>query len=166
MEIMSQLQILLLSGFLYFASVAANGGDRIDLVPGSEPDQLTHVSIQLEAGGHNLTRRQQQQARSSQDDKAAVDEQKQPISVAAKLSYDEKQLVPATADIPAGTPLAIRYYDVAEAVIKINQTGRTPKLADERRTIIVEQGVQRPVAYCPEGPLSRAQLDLIDIVGD
>ena len=101
-----------------------------------------------------------------QDDKAAANEQKQPISVAAKLAYDEKRLAAATADTTAGTPLAVRYYDQAEAVIKVNETGRTPKLADDKRTIIVEQGQQRPMAYCPDGPLSREQLDLVDVVGD
>ena len=163
---MSQLQAFLLCAFICFASGAANGGERIDLAPGNEPGQLTHVSIQLEAGGHNLTRSQQQQSRPARDDKAAGDDQKQPISVAAKLAYDEKQLTAPTADTAAGTPLAIRYYDQAEAVIKVNQTGRTPKLTDDKRTVVVEQGQQRPIAYCLDGPLSRAQLDLVDVVGD
>jgi len=157
---MSRLQLLLLSGFVCFMSRAAISGERIDLTPEPQAGQLTHVSIQLEAGGHNLVRPQQQQ-----DEKAAGPEQKQPISVAAKLSFDEKRLSIAAA-ASTGTPLAIRYYDEAEAVIKVNETGRTPKLADEKRTIIVEQGQQRPMAYCPDGPLSREQLDLVDVVGD
>src|SRR3954463_4097685 len=160
MENMSRLKSLLLSALLCFASGAANGGDRVDLTPGNESGRLTHVSIELEAGGHNLVRSQQQ------DEKTPAAEQKQPISVAAKLAFDEKRLIPATADIAAGTPLAIRYYDQAEAVIKVNETGRTPKLADGMRTIIIEQGQQRPMAYCPDGPLSREQLDLVDVVGD
>jgi hypothetical protein len=141
-------------------SRAAISGERIDLTPEPQTGQLTHVSIQLEAGGHNLVRPQQQQ-----DEKAAGPEQKQPISVAAKLAFDEKRLASAPAE-STGTPLAIRYYDEAEAVIKVNETGHTPKLADEKRTIIVEQGQQRPMAYCPDGPLSREQLDLVDVVGD
>jgi hypothetical protein len=158
---MSRLQLLLLSSLFCVASGIAYGGERIDLTPTDEPGQLTHVSIQLEAGGHNLIRSQQQQ-----EEKAGPTEQKQPISVAAKLAYDEKQLTTVTADTSAGTPLAVRYYDQAEAVIKVNETGRTPKLADDKRTIIVEQGTQRPMAYCPDGPLSRDQLDLVDVVGD
>jgi hypothetical protein len=164
MELMSRLQILLLSGFVVLVSRVAICGERIDLTSGNEPGQLTHVSIQLEAGGHNLIRSEQKQSQRSQDDKAAADEKKQPISVAAKLAFDEKRL---TADAnAAGTPLAVRYYDEAEAIIKVNETGRAPKLADEKRTIIIEQSQQRPMAYCPDGPLSREQLDLIDVVGD
>ena len=78
-------------------SRAAISGERIDLTPDPEAGQLTHVSIQLEAGGHNLVRPQQQQ-----DEKAAGPEQKQPLSVAAKLAFDEKQLTPP-ADTNAGT---------------------------------------------------------------
>jgi len=156
---MSRLSTLLLSGVVCLASRAAISADRIDLSTGEEPGQLTHVSIQLEAGGHNLVRVQQ-----SSDDKAAATEQKQQISVVAKLTYDEKRF--AVHAPTAGSPLAVRYYDQAEAVIKVNETGRTPKLSDDKRTIIVEQGTQRPVSYCPDGPLSREQLDLVDVVGD
>src|SRR4051794_8354404 len=161
---MSRLQVLLLSGFVYFTSRAAISGERIDLTPGNETGQLTHVSIQLEAGGHNLIPAQQQTQ--SRDEKAPAAEQKQPISVAAKLAYDEKRLTPDTAAAATGSALAVRYYDEAEAVIKVNESGRTPKLPEDMRIIIVEQGQQRPMAYCSEGPLSREQLDLVDVVGD
>src|SRR5215216_7014847 len=102
---MSRLLWLLLSGFVCFSPRMAISGERIDLTPCNEPAQCTHVSIQLEAGGHNLLRVQQQ------DENAATDEQKQPISVTAKLAFDEKRLTNATADNPAGTPLAVRYYE-------------------------------------------------------
>src|SRR4051812_29343562 len=158
---MSRLQLLLLSGFVCFTARAAISGERIDLTPGNDIGQLSHVSIQLEAGGHNLIPAQQQTQ--SHDEKAPAAEQKQPISVAAKLAYDEKRLTPETAAAATGTALAVRYYDQAEAVIKVNESGRTPKLPDDKRTIVVEQGQQRPMAYCPDGPLSREQLDLVDV---
>lgn len=162
---MSRLQLLLVYGFVCFASHSAIAGERIDLTPGDDTGQLTHVSIQLEAGGHNLIPSQQQTPPKT-DEKTPAAEQQQPISVAAKLAYDEKRLIAVTAPASTGTPLAVRYYDQAEAVIKVNESGRTPKLPDEKRTIILEQGQQRPMAYCPEGPLSREQLDLVDVVGD
>jgi hypothetical protein len=162
---MSRLQLLLLSVFVCVASRSAIAGERIDLTPADEPGQLAHVSIQLEAGGHNLIP-SQQQTQPKRDDKAPAADEQQPISVAAKLAYDEKRLTSVTASAATGTPLVVRYYDQAEAVIKVNESGRTPKLTDDKRTIIVEQGQQRPMAYCPEGPLSREQLDLVDVVGD
>ncbi len=86
---MSRLQILLLSGFVCFTSRIAISGDRIDLTPGNELGQLTHVSIQLEAGGHNLIRSQQTQSQQPQDDKAG-NEQKQPISVVGQIGLRRK----------------------------------------------------------------------------
>ncbi len=136
----------------------AHAGDRIDLNPSNECNQLTHVSIQLEAGGHNVVR-------PTKDDKSATAEQSLPISVAAKLGYDEKRLAPS-GDAAPGTVLAVRYYDQAEAVIKVRDTGHSPHLADDRRLIVLEQGAQRAMPFCPNGPLSREQLDLIDVVGD
>jgi hypothetical protein len=163
---MSRLQLIVLSCIVGVGSHIAKAGEKIDLTPPNDASQLAHVSIQLEAGGTNLVHPQQQQTTSPQNDKTATDEQKQPISVAAKLAYDEKRLAASTAQVPAGTPLSIRYYDQAEATIKVNETGRTPQLTDDRRTVIIEQAQQRPMAYCPDGTLSRAQLDLIDVVGD
>ena len=159
---MSRLQLVFLSGLVCFTTRTALSGEKIDLTPARAPGHMSHVSIQLEAGGHNLVRSQQQSEKTPKDQAAA--EQKQPISVVADLAYDEKRLSGDTST--PGSPLAIRYYDKAEAVIKVNETGRTAKLADDKRTIIVEQGQQRPMAYCADGPLSREQLDLIDVVGD
>ncbi len=156
---MSRLQFVLFFGVLCLFTGFAVAGDRVDLTPADESGQLTHVSIQLEAGGHNLVRLQR-------DEKAATGDQSLPISVAAKLAYDEKHLASFAADAPAATPLSVRYYDQAEAVIKVNETGRSPRLTDDKRMIVVEQSQQRPMVFCPDGPLSREQVDLIDVVGD
>ena len=53
-------------------------------------DSLTHVTIQLDAGGHNLVRAESDDKDDKDKDKPA--EQKLPISVAAKLAYDERRL--------------------------------------------------------------------------
>ena len=87
---MSRLPLFILSALICFTGRVAIGGERVDLTPANESGQMTHVSIQLEAGGHNLVRAQQQ------DDKAPGAEQRQPISVAAKLTFDEKRLANST----------------------------------------------------------------------
>ena len=142
----------------FFAQQIARAGESIDLTPQYQENGLTHVSIQLDVGGHDLVR-------ATSDDKDAPTQKKLPSSVAAKLSYDELRLSDVTS-ATTGTPLAIRYYDTAEAVIKVDNTGRTPKLADDRRLIVLAQADQRPALYCPDAPLDRKQLDLIDVVGD
>jgi len=140
-------------------SFAASESERIELSARRAAGDLTRVTIQIEAGGHTLVR-------AESDADAKQPEQKLPMSVSAKLEYDERCLAPFTPGLADGTKLAVRYYDQAEAVIKVDSSGRAPKLADDRRLIVSEASADRPLLYCPDGALTREQLDLIDIVGD
>jgi hypothetical protein len=88
------------------------------------------------------------------------------MSVSAKLEYTERLLGINTKTHHLATPIAIRYYDTAEAVIKVDQSGVEPRLTDDSRLIVVENGGARPRMYCPHGPLTREQLDLVDTVGN
>lgn len=126
------------------------------------------VTIQLDAGGHTLVR-----ASDSNDpttapttDNAKQSERKLPMSVVAKISYDERRLADVTTTTNTGGLLAIRYYDAAEAVIKVDNGGRAPKLSDDARLVLVGQSDGRPALYCGETPISREDLDLIDVVGN
>ena len=149
---------LVLTPIILLAQQTAHASESIDLTPQYQENGLTHVSIQLDVGGHDLVR-------ATSEDKDAPTQKKLPSSVAAKLSYDELRLSDV-ATATNGTPLAIRYYDTAEAVIKVDNSGRAPKLADDHRLIVLAQADQRPALYCPDAPLDRKQLDLIDVVGD
>lgn len=141
-------------------NIAATKGDElVDLSPQRGLNGATRVTIDIEVGGHNLVR-----AENPADAKQA--EQKLPMSVSANLQYDERRVAENATSVANGTPVAVRYYNLAEATIKVDDSGRTPKLADERRLIVVESGPDRPLLYCPVGPLSREQLDLVDVVGD
>lgn len=136
------------------------GAEKIDLTPNFKSSSLMHVTIDLDAGGHNLIRNPNE---AKEAEKTAP--QELPSSVSAKLGYDELRL--ASEDAPdVGTPVALRYYDVAEAVIKVGESGSTPKLSDDRRLIVLEQAEQRPLLRSAGAPLDREQLDLIDAVGD
>ena len=121
---------------------------------------MTQVSIELEAGGSTLVQTQR-------DDGGALGpEQRLPMSVSAKLRYTERRLVDFGRTSADHSLLAIRYYDVAEAVIKVDQGGLAPRLADARRLIALENAGFRPTLYCPNAPLPRQELDLIDTVGN
>src|SRR5689334_15514045 len=152
--------VALIAALLIISANAIAAGERIDLSRGDTTGQLSHVSIQIEVGGHNLVRLEQSDA----TEKSATAEQTQPISVTGKLQYDEKRL--ASDSTSSGAALAVRYYTEAEAAIKVGETGKAPRLTDDRRLIVLEKGEQRPLAFCPDGPLSREQFDLIDAVGD
>jgi hypothetical protein len=132
---------------------------EIDLTPRIQRGGLTQVAVEFEAGGSTLVRAP------LGDAKAAAREQTLPMSVSAKLKYAERQLanVPSTSD--AEPLLAVRHYEIAEAVIKVGEGGKTPRLANDRRLIVVEAGTGRRVLYSPQGALRREQLDLVDTVG-
>src|SRR4051812_32080604 len=108
---MSRLPLAVIACVSYLAISSAAAGERVELRPGNTLDQLTHVTILLEASGHNLVR--------SQAIEKTEEEQQLPISVSAKIGYDEKRLgLPAEA--APSKPLALRSYQEAEAVIKVN----------------------------------------------
>jgi hypothetical protein len=143
----------------------AHSAEQIDLSPGDRSNDLSRVTIKFEAGGHNLISKEADE-NTLKASTAKEEEQRIAISVSAKLAYDELRL-PTSADPPTeGTALAVRYYDEADAVIKVDTTGRTPRLAEDRRLIVLEHAVPRPGLYSPDGPLTREQLDLVDVVGN
>lgn len=133
----------------------------IDLTPDYKTTPLTHVTIELDAGGHSLIR----EPGGDTKDTAKAEPQKIPCSVSAKLAYDELRLADSEKS-ESGTPLALRYYDNTEAILKVGQSGSSPKLPDDRRLIVLEQADQRPLLRCAAAPLDREQLDLVDVVGD
>jgi hypothetical protein len=153
----------LLVSILAVAIHASSSGaaEQISLAPNPHPSELKRVTIQVEAGGHTIVRAEADAQSADQ-----TQEQKLPMSVSANLQYDERSITPYSDSLAEGAPIAIRYYDRAEAVIKVAESGRSPKLADDRRLIVAACGSDRPVLYSPDGPLTREQLDLIDVVGD
>jgi hypothetical protein len=144
---------------LPIAATTGLAGESIDLTPRPLATDLVRVSIEMQAGGHNLVR-------TLSDNQQSGSEQKIPISVSAHLDYDEQRLQSPAAETPDGSLLAVRYYDKAEAVLKVDESGRSPRLAADRRLIALENDHGRASLYSPDGPLPREQLDLIDIVGN
>lgn len=117
------------------------------------------------------------------------------MSVAAELEYTERTLsLPSKKTGKNKTDAAerfrsVRYYDQASAVIKVGDGGFKPTLRDSRRLIGVSaDGRSAPITevsakdaenkekktfpnhgnllFSPTGPLSRDELDLLEINGD
>ena len=99
---------------------------------------------------------------------APATQQQLPVSVTATLQYDERLLVPVRTaqQLQPGAPIAVRHYNQAEATIKVDKGGVAPRLADNRRVIVVEHQPTRPMLYSPAGPIPRDELDLVDILGN
>lgn len=104
---------------------------------------LSRVTAQLEVGG-NL--------------KIVVEGKVKPLpmSVVAQLVYDELVFA-ADADHVS----SLRYYDRADATIKIEKGGAKPALRDTHRLIGADWGTAGVTLFSPRGPLKRDELDLL-----
>jgi hypothetical protein len=124
---------------------------NFDLSSGWKPGESQHVSLELEVGGHLTV---------TGDKKP----QKLPMSVVAKLSYDETLLL---SEYTGGRRLrSARKYDKAEAVIRVDKGGVTPKLPEYEQRLIVDIEKGHATIFNPAEPLTRDELDLIDVVGN
>jgi hypothetical protein len=86
------------------------------------------------------------------------------MSVVANLLYDERTLeIPTTS---AGCYRSLRFYDRADAVIKVADDGLKPALREERRLIGVKVDGSKATLFSPRGSLSRDELDLVDVLGN
>jgi len=126
----------------------------IDLTPRVSERDFAEVTVELEVGGTVIVRDMEGE---TPQDKSL------PMSVSAKLVYDEHRTAPTTGTTPNR---AVRYYKEAAAVLKIENTGRTPQLADDRRLIVAENAAGRLSFAAANGLLNREELDLIDVAGD
>ena len=133
----------------------------IELKPRIEPGDTTQVTVDLELGG-------KLQVRTEDAEKGTLGDSKElPMSVVGTLRYDDRCLAPAT--INADKKLSarsVRYFDQAEATLKVDDGGEEPQLPDDRRLIVVQRADEHTTMVSPDGPLTREQLDLIDVVGD
>lgn len=86
------------------------------------------------------------------------------MSVLANLVYDERSL-----ELPKEAKDAwrsIRYYQTAQATLQIEGQGPKPALREDRRLIGVEAAGTKVTLFSPHGPLTRDELDLVDLLGN
>lgn len=113
-----------------------------------EPGDITRVQVSIQVGGDLLLKNE-------------TKTRTVPMSVTARLDYDE-YLTSATGKSRS----SYRYYDLAEAVIKLEKGKQTPALRDSRRLITAQIGDGPTTLACPSGPLTREELDLVDVPGN
>jgi hypothetical protein len=132
-------------------SWAAPSAKTYDLRAHRAPNQVDRVEGTLEVGGDQVP-----------FDNPKAERPK--LSVVAKLGYDEKLLELAEA---GGPPVrSIRYYDVTDVVIKVGDLSDKPNLRSDRRLIGAATDGRRVTLFSPSGPLTRGELDLIDVLGN
>jgi hypothetical protein len=80
-------------------------------------------------------------------------------SVVGSMVYDERLLGAGDASDCRG----VRQYRRCDAVIKIDKGSTKPRLRDDRRLMAITAGNRQTTMFSPGGPLSREELDLIQI---
>ena len=145
------------SDFLLFTvltvfSVQIRAADTYPLRIAKPDGSPVRVAAKLEVGGHL-------KIASDKDKKADAI----PMSVVAEFGYDEQRLDDGAS---ADHRLAIRNYDQTQAVIKIAERVIKPELRDSRRLVAAVLGKDSAYLAATDGPLTREELDLIDIPGN
>lgn len=112
-----------------------------------EPGSIAHVDVLLEVGG-DLKLTEAGKIKSLK------------MSVVGKLAYDEKRL-PTQMDTAGAR--AVRRYTAAEATIKVEKGLLKPILRTDRQLVAAIEGKTEVDLFSPQGPLTREELDLIDV---
>ncbi len=131
-----------LAGLLWGAT-SAHSAEKHLLAAQPKSGELSRVTAQLEVGG-NL--------------KVVAEGKVKPLpmSVVAQLAYDELVLTTEADHLSS-----LRYYDRAEATIKIEKGGAKPSLRPSHRLIGADWGSAGITLFSPHGPLKRDELDLL-----
>ena len=150
MRVVSARLLSVVCAFVAACSVVPAGAEEFDLRGSRRKGDVARVELLLELAG----------------DLKVVHEEKVkpvPLKVVGSANYREMLLeVPATA---AGDARSVRSYEKLAAQIKIDDQRQDGELREECRTIGVEFANQETVYWNPASPLSREELDLLDIQG-
>jgi hypothetical protein len=117
---------------------------------------VDHIEAAMDMGGDRKAR--------SPDPKGGSSIQRTKTGVQASLKYDEKTLEYAPAE--AGPSRSIRRYQEAAATIGADNDSVRHTLGDQRMTIGVLIEPPHVSLYSPAGPLTRDELELVDLLGN
>jgi hypothetical protein len=118
--------------------------------------QIDRVTILLEAAGDLLMR----------SGPRGEKNEKTPMSLVFKRQYDEKTLELPAAGAAAKRWRSVRWYDDAEATLDLAHEPQKLTLSPGHRLIGLEVAPNSVTHFCPRGPLSLAELELVRTVGD
>ncbi len=118
---------------------------------GRRPGDVDQVTAQLKVGGDILEMRD-----------GKVNRVK--LGGLADMEYSEKTL--AVAEAPGRRSRAVRQYHRAEATIRVGDDALRPALRPELALVVAAVDDRRSILFSPQKPLSRDELELIDILGN
>ncbi len=140
------------SGQLGIAT-AADGTDKSThaLQSKRRVGQIDRVTVVLEVGGHVIGKME-----------GKVDREK--MAVRCDIGYDERTL--QTPGDTVDRCRSARHYRQAAAEVRVGEFSVKPSLPAERRLVIAQTEGPTAVLYSPHGPMTRDELELIDVQGN
>lgn len=146
--------LFMVAALLAFSAATASAADQQPLFPlvsGLQKDATAQVTIELNVGGEMLIQEEKQL-------------QKMPLSVAAKLQYEERLL--AWSPDGADPVRCLRYYNAASATIQVDKSEIQRRLPAKQRLLLAEIRDGHAAINGLDRPLTREQLDLVNVVGN
>ena len=142
--------IILLASMVWgqIISVASQAAAPVDLRPADEASQARRVRVLLEVSG---------QLKLNGEDGQTT---RLPLAVNGELLYDERWLPD---EKQSSCRRYVRHYDTAQAELRIGDIVQQPRLADDHRLAVVEVKGDEVVLFSPTAPLTRDELDLLEI---
>jgi hypothetical protein len=131
----------------------AKAGDKV-------ADRTYQFRPQVAPGSHQQVKVVVETAGDLKLNSDGTDVKRLPIKVEATIAYVERTLSAAN---QLATLKVARHYAQANAKIRLRDTDLTHSLRDDRRLIIVEATEKQATTFSPLGPLTREELDLVDI---
>jgi hypothetical protein len=130
------------------------GAEPVRLVANRPSGETSNVEVALQIGGDLLL---------SAPGKVATEPsvRKLPMNVAARVVYDEYPIALRTGE--ATSSQALRDYRTAKALVEIEGGRMEPQLSEPHRLIAVQANRSEVLLTCPDHPLTREELDLIDL---
>lgn len=136
----------------------SNAAEAISLAPSRQAGQTVAVEVIMQVGGELLL------SEPAKTVAAGPAVRKLPMTVGAKLIYEER-IIQLRSD-EKGTSRSVRFYPGAKALVEIEKGNQKPVLSEGHRLIAVEAAGAATTLICPHEPLSREELDLIDVAGN
>jgi hypothetical protein len=133
----------IVAAITWIALIGGVRGESIDLTARTTTD-LRRVNVEVQVKGFLLY------------EPSGKPVQQLPILAKGHLDYEER----------VSEALIVRYYHNAEASIGVAEGVVSPSLDVRRRLIGVDLATMRPVLFSPNGPLTRSELDLVDVQGN
>jgi len=118
------------------------------LRPSRSAGELSRVKVSIKVGGELFLQ--------SDGKQRAI-----PMSVDGALEYDEKLI--STGDGQSPLVASYRSYKRANAILQLEKGSETPTLPESRRLVLARAGQKSITLVAPAGPLTREELDLIDV---